>query len=589
MTSSASRPHRTRPHRSHTQRTHTHRATTAALGLSVIALTALSWAAGAPVAHAADQAESVAVDAVLRESGSLEVTETIKFAGVAPAQIVQQLETTTDLPGGQYYQTDVHDIVAKAGSTDLSAKVESKDDAQVVTIDTTAAGRNPITITYTVDGTLRRVAANGQTPAGVEFSWPVFQGLSVDAKTVTGRVQPPATITYVDCESGPAGSHQPCSTFSGGQMPDSDPQFTDGPRHAGDEVVLSFGMPESVGANAVLKHRWSLDRAFTINPTTLLASLLPLLLGGLALWAVHRRSGRDTIDPRKVTPIAEFTPVAAGESRFRVLHEVRPGHVGTVADERVDPVDVTATLIDLATRGWLRIVELPQDAHRALDWAFERREEGEGDLRAYEITLRDAVAPSDGPAATVSGIQAAVAPVIGRVQDELYEDVHQLGWFDGRPDRTRSRWAALGWVLLGLSILVLLLLAAFTPYGLLGLALVGLAVGTLVVAQEMPRRTASGGALLGGLSALASQLMTQPTNQLPAGDEYAELSRVLPYAVVLGGRERWLQALADADHDDTPDGEELDWYRAPGDWHLRDLPGAMDAFITSVQGQLFGR
>ena len=66
----------------------------------------------------------------------------------------------------------------------------------------------------------------------------------MDAKTVTGRVQPPATITYVDCESGPAGSHQPWSTFSGGQMPDSDPQFTDGPRHAGDEVVLRSERPD---------------------------------------------------------------------------------------------------------------------------------------------------------------------------------------------------------------------------------------------------------------------------------------------------------------------------------------------------------
>ena len=58
--------------------------------------------------------------------------------------------------------------------------------------------------------------------------------------------------------------------------------------------------------------------------------------------------------------MAEFVPIGSGESEFRVLGEIRPGHVGTVADERVDPIDVTATLVDLAVHGHLRITELPR-------------------------------------------------------------------------------------------------------------------------------------------------------------------------------------------------------------------------------------
>jgi len=314
-------------------------------------------------------------------------------------------------------------------------------------------------------------------------------------------------------------------------------------------------------------------------------------VGGLVLWVLHRRAGRDASADGQRELVAEFAPVGDGESEFRHLGTVRPGHVGTVADERVDPIDVTATILDLAVRGWLRIVELPREgAHRQLDWTFERVADGQGELRPFEAHLRDAIAPGDGhPAARVSTITGAIAPVVEQVQHELYQDVVERGWFERSPHQTRGRWALLGWAALAVAIATTLALVAFTRFGLVGFALTALALGALLVAQEMPRRTSQGTALLAGLSALASQLQTQSTAQLPPGEEYQELSRILPYAVVLGGRERWLQALVAADKDDAPDGEDLDWYRAGDDWHLRDLPESLDAFIVMVQGKLFGR
>ena len=64
---------------------------------------------------------------------------------------------------------------------------------------------------------------------------------------------------------------------------------------------------------------------------------------------------------------------------------------------------------------------------------------------------------------------------------------------------------------------------------------------------------------------------------------------MLPYAIVLGGTERWLSALVDTDTDAGPDPEDLSWYHGPDDWHLRDLPGSLQNFLTTVSGTLFGR
>jgi len=63
----------------------------------------------------------------------------------------------------------------------------------------------------------------------------------------------------------------------------------------------------------------------------------------------------------------------------------------------------------------------------------------------------------------------------------------------------RAFWSRIGWVFLGIAVVVLLLLVAFTTFGLLGLALLAPALGLLFVGQEMPARTSSGSALLGGL------------------------------------------------------------------------------------------
>jgi hypothetical protein len=95
--------------------------------------------------------------------------------------------------------------------------------------------------------------------------------------------------------------------------------------------------------------------------------------------------------------------------------------------------------------------------------------------------------------------------------------------------------------------------------------------------------------VLAGLDVLRGSLLTQPVEQLPLADRLEQVSSLLPYAVVLGGRERWLQALADADDDDQPDSTDLGWYHGPSTWQLADLPASLNSFVTTVQGVLLSR
>jgi hypothetical protein len=89
---------------------------------------------------------------------------------------------------------------------------------------------------------------------------------------------------------------------------------------------------------------------------------------------------------------------------------------------------------------------------------------------------------------------------------------------------------------------------------------------------------------------LAMDLDTAPTDQLPKRKEYATVSRILPYAVVLGGWERWVRVLASSDDDEgVADPTDLSWYHAPADWQLQQLPASLDAFVNAARGRLFAR
>ncbi len=548
----------------------------------VATLAAITWTG--LVAHAAESVDTYTVEAKVLLDGTVSVKALITFAGAAPESVQQRFATTANTTDARQYRFQVVDVKASSAGSDLGAKVSSgaKDTTVVIP---TAGVSGTVELDYVVHGAAIR-AANGDTIV----AWPFLQGLSLPVATFDATVLVPAMFTQIDCAAGAAESPGACTYYGGGTDVHPQPYFHDEGRAAGEVVVATIRFPAgSIPVNEDLRDLWTFERAFSAKPLPLSIALAVLALGGLALWMAHRKAGRDAAASVNPTRIAEFHPVADGRSEFRVLDAVRPGMVGTVMDEHVDPVDVTATLLDLAVRGHLRIEELPREsAHAGTEWTFVRRDAVD-DIADYEQILLDAVAPVQGEPVKVANLVGSIGSVIGQVQSELYDEVVKRGWFARRPDSTRNTWARLGWVALAGAVVATVLLAAWSSFGLTGLALVALALGVVFVAQEMPARTASGASLLGGLQILRGVLQTQPTDQLPTGRTLEQLSRILPYAVVLGGYDRWLQALVDADTDDDTDSTDLDWYHAPQGWHLSDLPHSLRNFVTTVQGTLFSR
>jgi Predicted membrane protein (DUF2207) len=533
----------------------------------------------ASTAHAEGTASTFIAEGNLAKDGTLKVKQTITLTGVVPAELSQRFETREDLVGDRQYAQRLSDITAMVKGAAVQPTIKTEDRFTTVTVPTN--GSTEVVMMYTVTGVVVTI------DSGTALRWRMLQGLSASVTQFTATVQIPTQFSYIKCTAGSPNSTVPCN-FAAAESAQI-PTFRDGPRGEGEVVAIDIGFPPGgVASDEVIDYRWTVGRAFSAEPLPLALALGLLALGGVALYGLHRRAGVDESSEGEVSKTGEFVPTGAGQSEFRVVGDVRPGHVGTVADERVDPIDVTATLIDLAVRGHLVINELSRASEFAqTDWEIRRLDADDG-LRPFEQQLLDGIA-APGSSVRVSIMAGKVQESIGGVQDALYDEMVSNGWYERRPDDTRNRWTQLALAALIISVVLTGVLAAFTIFGLVGLALIVLSLGLVFVAQEMPARTAKGTALLKGLGALRSDLMSHPTNQMPAGSELREISEVLPYAIVLGGSDRWLDAMVASDADELPDSDDLSWYHGPENWHLRDLPDSMRNFVTTVSGSLFSR
>jgi hypothetical protein len=532
-------------------------------------------------AHAEGTASTFIAEGNLAKDGTLTVKQTITLTGAVPPELSQKFETREDVVGDRQYVQTLSKITATVKGAEVQPTIRTDDRFTTVTVPTN--GSTEIMMSYTVTGAVVTI------DSGTALRWQMLQGLSAQVDKFSATVQIPTLFSYIKCTAGSPNSTVPCNFAAAGTEGSQIPTFRDGPRGEGEVVAIDIGFPPGgVATNEVIEYRWTLGRAFSAEPLQLALALGLLVLGGVLLYGIHRRTGADRSPDGQISKAGEFVPTGAGQSEFRVVGDVRPGHVGTVADERVDPIDVTATLVDLAVRGHLVINELPRESEFArADWEI-RRVNGNDSLRPFEQQLLDGIA-APGSSVKVSELAGKVQESIGGVQNALYDEMVSNGWFERRPDDTRNRWTMLALAALIISVVVTGVLAAFTTFGLVGLALIVVSLGLVFVAQEMPARTAKGAALLGGLGALRSDLMSHPTNQMPPGSELREISEVLPYAIVLGGSDRWLDAMVSSDADEHPDSYDLSWYHGPENWHLRDLPDSMRNFVTTVSGSLFSR
>ncbi|WP_233510950.1 DUF2207 domain-containing protein [Actinomadura craniellae] len=437
-------------------------------------------------------------------------------------------------------------------------------------------GSRTVVLEYDVRGV---ISPMGSTE---ELRWTVVGDWSVPVLGARATVQGSAAIRNVNCFAGMPGTLIGCSqSFTNHTRIQG--EFTQQNMLPGDHFTIAAGFPAGMtGAGPLYEQRRTLSTAFSVNPVTggALLALLVLLVGGFGVLYLLR--GRDA---RVVGKKAAEGDRPAGESGFEPPDGVRPGQIGTLIDEQADVIDVTATVVDLAVRGYLLIEEEDRATTKRLDWTLRKLDRRHNDLLPYEQTLLDALFEGR-DAVRLAELGGTFARQLARVRGAMYEDVVTQGWFARRPDSVRTRWTTAGMVLAGLGVVGTVGLALFTDLALVGLAVIIGGAALTFGGPYMPAKTARGSTVLAHTIGFRSYLSRgQAPEGVASEQRIALFSRYLPYAVVFDMVGPWAKTVEDAGVR-AEGADNLYWYEGPAEWDLSQFAESMRAFTLAVSGAI---
>lgn len=268
------------------------------------------------------------------------------------------------------------------------------------------------------------------------------------------------------------------------------------------------------------------------------------LLSLFVMWRLWSSRGRD---PARLSVSPQYEPPEG----------LTPAEAGTLVDNRPDMRDITAALVDLAVRGYLRIEEVPPDGLLSkwvgkTDYALVPLKSAESweELRAHEREVLRGVFGS----ASIAGIPAAVRMSelehefyehLPTVRDGIFAELVNRGYYVRRPDKTLGAWMAAGVAVLVVGAAGGIFLAnAMTMSPLTAiLAAVGTAVPVFAFGFFMPARTAKGARVLErvlGFEEFLDRVESHRYQRMITSPEMFE--RFLPFAMAFGVERKWAAA-----------------------------------------------
>ena len=405
--------------------------------------------------------------------------------------------------------------------------------------DRTVTGRQTYVITYVVKGALNSFSDHDElywNATGNE--WPAL------ISRATATVRAPAAPTRTACFVGSVGATAPCTNAfqSGGA------QYTS-PRALipGEGLTIVFGLPKGAvpEPKPIVQDRpRELEEYFDVTPLWLALAIF-VAIGGVALvfWRWYT-AGRDEREHQTIVP--EYEPP----------DKARPAEIGVLVDESADTLDVTATIVDLAVRGYLTITEDPKEGlFGTRDWTLARKKPADGALLEYERTIQGGLF-KDGDEVKLSALRRHFYTTLASAEKQLYEHTTARAWFAADPSRVRVTYAVAGVGFVLLALIVTGALGFLVGGGLVGLAGLVPAIAMIAAAPVMPRKSKIGAELYRRALGFKQYMVVAEKDRQAFAEKEHIFADYLPYAIVYQCVDQWAKAFEGIDLKEATSG----WY-----------------------------
>jgi uncharacterized membrane protein YgcG len=537
-------------------------------GLAVFALCLL----GAP-ASAADEGwivQRFASDVTIQTDGSLRIVETIDvdFRGLQKHGIFRTIPY-------RYQWDETHVRVYR-----LAVRSVSDDQGRAVRYDVSAGGPNTVIkigdpnvtvtglrtykITYDVGGAMNAFADRD------ELFWNVNGGnWPVPMTAVTATVHVPSGLQKITCYQGPRGSTALC----GATMEPNRADFaTTLPLLIGEQLTIVAALAKGVvtePAPILEESGKTLPQHFEPQPENAAPSIgaaVSVFFAGLAalFWRWYT-AGRDERERETIVP--EYEPP----------DKLRPAQLGLILDESADKKDVTATIVDLAVRGYLTITEKKSRLFGGKDWTLRSTGKAPNDLQVYERVIWNGLFKGR-EEVKVSELREHFVVSLRAAQESLYADSAKRKWFPTRPDEVRRGYMGLAALAIFAGVGIAWLLGTTLGAGLIGMAVAALGVVALPVSQVMPAKTAAGAELLRRTLGFRQYMEVAEKERQRFAERENIFSEYLPYAIVFGCVEKWARAFKDID----VEAQTASWYAGTGQFNANALSSSLQGFSSNL-------
>jgi uncharacterized membrane protein len=263
---------------------------------------------------------------------------------------------------------------------------------------------------------------------------------------------------------------------------------------------------------------------------------IPVFLFMFWMWSTRGR------DPR-VGPVAVQYAPPEGMS---------PAEAGTLVDEDAAMRDITATIVDLAVRGYIVIEEQDKSGMMGLvhnkEYVFHLKKSPKewAGLKSHELVLLAGIF-SNGALADVelSSLQNEFYKNLPNIKNGIFDALMEHGYFQHRPDYVRSGYVAGGIVLGVFFFLAGNWFSQKTGVAVLPFFVAAILSGAIIAGFGwfMPARTADGAKALAGVLGFEDFLTHVEADRMDRINQTPEtFEKFLPFAMALGVEKKWVGA-----------------------------------------------